>query len=38
MQDKKRKLVQGVFGDEKKQTAEEKRQTRINDIKSLIDL
>jgi len=38
LQDKKRRLVQGVFGEEKKQTAEDKRQTRINDIKNLMDL
>lgn len=38
MQDKKRKLMHGVFGNEKKQTAREKRRTRINDIKSLMEL
>ena len=39
LQEKKRKLAQGVFGGgAEKQTAEQKRQQRINDIKSLMDL
>lgn len=36
LQDKKRKLMQGAFG--KKQTAEEKRTNRIQDIKALMDM
>ena len=36
LQEKKRKLMVGAFG--KKQSAEERRQTRINDLKSLMDL
>jgi len=37
LQERKRQLVAGVFGGPK-QSAEEKRQTRIDDIKRLIDL
>ncbi len=36
LQEKKRKLMHGAFG--QKQTAEEKRQTRINEIKTLMNL
>lgn len=36
LQDKKRKLMQGAFG--KKQSAEEKRTNRIQDIKALMDM
>ena len=36
LQEKKRKLMQGVFG--KRHTAEEKRANRIQDIKALMDL
>ncbi|OWF44406.1 Helicase-like transcription factor [Mizuhopecten yessoensis] len=37
LQEKKRKLMQGVFGASKKETAEQKRQNRIKDIKSLMN-
>ncbi|XP_033759478.1 helicase-like transcription factor [Pecten maximus] len=37
LQEKKRKLMQGAFGASKKETAEQRRQNRIKDIKSLMN-
>jgi len=38
LQERKRQLAAGVFGGSAQQSAEQKRQTRIDDIRRLIDL